>query len=70
MIEKSIAPTDAGDKLLWHRLGAKTAELIAEHVTDVTIDAASLERVAIDAEVFDALRRLREARNTRAAPKI
>lgn len=57
-IYKSIAPTDAGDKLLWHRLGAKTAELIAERVTDVTIDAASLERVAIDAEVFDALRRL------------
>lgn len=55
-IYKSVAPTDAASKLLWQRLGAKTADLIHEHLTDVKIDSASLETVAIDAEVFEALR--------------
>jgi type I restriction enzyme R subunit len=57
-IYKSVAPTDAADKLLWQRLGAKTAQLIYEHLSDVTIDATGLETVAIDAEVFEALRQL------------
>lgn len=57
-IYRSVAPTDAADKLLWHRLGAKTAELIHEHLSEVTIDAGGLETVAVDAEVFEALRQL------------
>jgi len=57
-IYRSVVPTDAPDKLLWHRLGAKTAELIHEHLSDVTIDASGLENVAIDAEVFEALRQM------------
>jgi type I restriction enzyme R subunit len=58
-IYKSVAPTDAASKLLWQRLGVKTAELIHEHVTDVRIDAGHLETVAVDAEVFEALRQMR-----------
>ena len=58
-IYKSVIPTDAGDKLLWQRLGAKTAELINEHVTDFRVNARGLETVAIDAEVFEALRQLK-----------
>ena len=57
-IYKSIVPTDAPDKLLWQRLGAKTAELINEHVTDFVVDSRGLETVAIDAEIFEALRQL------------
>jgi type I restriction enzyme R subunit len=57
-IYKSVAPTDAASKLLWQRLGVKTAELIHEHVTDVRIDAGHLETVAVDAEVFEALRQM------------
>jgi type I restriction enzyme R subunit len=57
-IYRSIAPTYAADKLLWHRLGAKTAELIHEHLSDVTIDTGALETVAVDAEVFEALRQM------------
>jgi type I restriction enzyme R subunit len=57
-IYRSIAPTNAADKLLWHRLGVKTAELIHEHLSDVTIDTAGLQTVAVDAEVFEALRQL------------
>lgn len=58
-IYRSVMPSDNAGRLLWHRLGAKTAELIAEHLSDVTIDAAGLERVAVDAEVFEALRQMR-----------
>jgi hypothetical protein len=36
----------------------KTAELIHEHPSDVTIDTGSLETIAIDADVFEALRQL------------
>jgi type I restriction enzyme R subunit len=57
-IYKSVAPADTADKLLWHRLGAKTAELIHEHLSDVTIDSSGLETVAVDAEVFEALRQM------------
>lgn len=57
-IYKSVAPTDAADRLLWQRLGAKTAELISEHISDVTVDGRGLETVAIDAGVFEALRQL------------
>lgn len=57
-IYKSVTPTDAPDRLLWQRLGVKTAELIHEHLTDVTVDGRGLETVAIDAGVFEALRQL------------
>lgn len=56
-IYKSVMPTDVGDKLLWQRLGIKTAELIHEHISDVAVDGG-LETVAIDAGVFEALRQL------------
>ncbi|MEN9646651.1 MAG: hypothetical protein RL238_3320 [Actinomycetota bacterium] len=54
----SIAPTNAADKLLWQRLGAKTTALVHEYLSDVVIDGRGLESVAIDAEVFEALRQL------------
>jgi type I restriction enzyme, R subunit len=57
-VYKSIEPTGAANELLWHRLGAKTLELIAEHVSDIEVDATGLEEVAVDAEVFEALRQL------------
>jgi type I restriction enzyme R subunit len=57
-IYKSVAPTDAADKLLWQKLGAKTAATIHEHLSDMTIDTGGLQTIAIDAEVFDALRQM------------
>lgn len=57
-IYKSITPTTVSDALLWQRLGAKTAELIAEHIGDVRVEATGLEAVAIDSEVFEAIREL------------
>jgi type I restriction enzyme R subunit len=50
-----IAPTKAADLLLWHRLGAKTMEIVHEHLTQVTIDAKLLESVAMDAGLLEVL---------------
>lgn len=57
-VYKSVTPVDSADRLLWQRLGAKTAELIHAHLTDVSVDTQGYESVAIDAEVFEALRQL------------
>jgi type I restriction enzyme R subunit len=57
-IYASIQPTGGADGLLWHRLGAKTIDLVHEHLDAVTIDSGGLETVAIDAGVFEALRQL------------
>ena len=57
-IYASIAPNKAADLLLWQRLGAKTTELVHQHLKDVTIDASQLEKVAIDAGLLDALKDL------------
>lgn len=57
-VYKSVQPTGDANALLWHRLGAKTSELIGTYITDVEIDAGGLEAVAIDAETFEALRQL------------
>jgi len=55
-IYSSIAPNNAADLLLWQRLGAKTMELVHAHLLDVTIDSDKLDKVAMDAEVLEALR--------------
>ena len=57
-VYKSVQPAGDANALLWHRLGAKTSELIGTYITDVAVDTGSLEAVAIDAETFEALRQL------------
>lgn len=55
-IYASIAPNNAADLLLWQKLGAKTMEIVHAHLLDVTIDGDKLDKVAMDAEVLEALR--------------
>jgi type I restriction enzyme R subunit len=52
----SIAPNNAADLLIWQKLGAKTMEIVHAHLLDVTIDGDKLDKVAMDAEVLEALR--------------
>ncbi len=52
----SIAPSNVGNMLLWHRLGAKTMALVHENLTGVTIDGTALDQIALDAETLDFLR--------------
>jgi type I restriction enzyme R subunit len=55
-VYSSIAPNNGADLLLWQKLGAKTMEIVHEHLTGVTIDDKKLENVAMDAEVLELLR--------------
>lgn len=52
----SIAPNNSADLLLWQKLGAKTMEIVHTHLTGIAIDADKLDKVAMDAEVLEALR--------------
>ena len=53
----SVQPV-SGTALLWHRLGAKTAELIATHLSDVKVNDADLEEVVVDAGAIEVLGQL------------
>jgi len=55
-VYSSIAPNNAADLLLWQKLGAKTMEIVHDHLTGISIDADKLDSVAMDAEVLEALR--------------
>jgi type I restriction enzyme R subunit len=57
-IYSSIAPTNVADLLLWQRLGAKTMEIVHQHLKDVTIDSGQLEKVAVDAGLLEAIKDL------------
>ena len=54
----SIKPSQAANHLLWHRLGAKTAAIVYEHLTGITIEKDHLETVAMDAELLEVLKDL------------
>jgi type I restriction enzyme R subunit len=58
-VYSSIAPNKAADLLLWQKLGAKTMEIVHEHLTGVTIDGKQLEKVAMDVGVIEALKEKR-----------
>lgn len=57
-VYESIQPAMASDALLWHRLGAKTLQLINEHVITVDVRGGGVETVTIDEETLKALREL------------
>lgn len=57
-VYQSIQPAVTPDALLWHRLGAKTLALIDEHIVRVDVRGAGVERVTMDEETLDALRKL------------
>jgi type I restriction enzyme R subunit len=57
-VYESVQPSQTPDALLWHRLGAKTLELINEHVVSVTVRGGTTDHVTIDEETLEALREL------------
>jgi type I restriction enzyme R subunit len=54
----SVQPSGSPDALLWLRLGAKTLELINEHVIAVQVRAGVTDNVTIDEETLQALREM------------
>jgi type I restriction enzyme R subunit len=54
----SVQPVADPNELLWHRLGAKTSDLLGTYIGEVEINAGGLETVAIDAETLEALKQI------------
>jgi len=53
-VYESVRPADVTGRLVWHTLGAKTLELINEHVT-VEVPRTDLETIVLDAQVIEDL---------------
>lgn len=53
-VYESVRPADISGRLVWHTLGAKTLELINEHVT-VEVPRTDLETIVLDAQVVEDL---------------
>lgn len=57
-VYESVRPTGSSDALLWHRLGAKTIELVHGHITEVRVTGSGLDEAIVDAETIEAIRQL------------
>jgi type I restriction enzyme, R subunit len=53
-VYESVRPSDVAGRLVWRTLGAKTLELINEHVT-VEVPRTDLETIVLDAQVIEDL---------------
>ncbi|MFF8294343.1 type I restriction endonuclease subunit R [Streptomyces globisporus] len=53
-VYQSVQPTDVTGRLVWHTLGAKTLDLINEHVT-VEVPRTDLDTIVLDAKVIEDL---------------
>ncbi|WP_200215487.1 type I restriction endonuclease subunit R [Micromonospora coerulea] len=53
-VYESVRPSDIAGRLVWHTLGAKTLELINEHLT-VEVPRTDLDTIVLDAQVIEDL---------------
>lgn len=53
-VYESVRPVDITGRLVWHTLGAKTLDLINQHVT-VEVPRSDLETIVLDAQVVEDL---------------
>lgn len=53
-VYESVRPADVTGRLVWHSLGAKTVDLINEHVT-IEVPRTDLETIVLDAQVIEDL---------------
>ena len=51
----SVMPTNTSNELLWHRLGAKTLDLVHSHIGDVSVQGSDKHAVIADAETIQTL---------------
>ncbi|MGY1632950.1 type I restriction endonuclease subunit R [Geodermatophilus sp. SYSU D01186] len=62
-VYESVKPTDLTGRLVWHSLGAKTLDLINEHVT-VEVPRTDLDTIVLDAQVIEDLASGKEREGT------
>ncbi|MFI0791604.1 type I restriction endonuclease subunit R [Micromonospora rubida] len=51
----SVMPTNAANELLWHRLGAKTLDLVHSHIGEVTVRGSGRQAIIADADTIRTL---------------
>ncbi|WP_153392717.1 type I restriction endonuclease subunit R [Ornithinicoccus halotolerans] len=51
-VYESVMPVDTSNELLWHRLGAKTLDLVHGHIGQVTVTDSSVTAVIADVETI------------------
>ncbi|MFB9357821.1 type I restriction endonuclease subunit R [Actinoplanes nipponensis] len=51
----SVMPTNSANELLWHRLGAKTLDLVHSHIGEVTVRGSDRQAVIADADTIRTL---------------
>ena len=66
-VYESVKPVSGNGKLLWHRLGAKTIDLINEHV-HVEAVRDDIDALVLDAEVLDSI--LKDANPEKKAREV
>ena len=66
-VYESVKPVSGNGKLLWHRLGAKTIDLINEHV-HVEAVRDDIDALVLDAEVLDSI--LKDANPDKKAREV
>ncbi len=54
-VYQAVMPTDTSNEMLWHRLGAKTLQLVHGHITDVRVRDSAVTAVIADAETIKKL---------------
>lgn len=54
-IYASVMPTNTANELLWHRLGAKTLELVHSHIGEVSVRGSGKQAVIADADTIQTL---------------
>jgi len=57
-VYESVQPAGTSNALLWHRLGAKTLELVHGHITEIRVIGTGLDEVIVDAGTIEAIRQL------------
>jgi type I site-specific deoxyribonuclease, HsdR family len=54
-IYASVMPTNSANELLWHRLGAKTLDLVHSHIGEVSVQGSRKQAVIADVGTIQAL---------------
>ncbi|MDJ0322002.1 HsdR family type I site-specific deoxyribonuclease [Pseudarthrobacter sp. PS3-L1] len=54
-VYQAVMPTDTSNEMLWHRLGAKTLQLVHGYITDVRVRDSAMVAVIADAETIKKL---------------
>lgn len=59
LVYESVRPPQMDDELIWHRLGAKTLDIVYEAISDVQVTSTGQSEIIVDADLLEAIDELR-----------